>query len=203
VKALPAILILLTLCGCTIGSSTTDRPALDTPPIGPDGTFWSALDAARRDDSQAFLYTNSPGFLHNAFLSDELPEPESQDGLEDLHTRIQARLEDGAARNGVTAAAEKERLAAGYMKTLRELAKDQFIEVAKPVYGNNIRYKDEHGRAWGPNKLGLDVRIYPRTPVAEDFEPKRLRVGFIQDRFRWLIESLEPDELHGAFTWTR
>ncbi len=202
-KTLPGILILLVLCGCSIGSSTTDRPALDVPPIGPDGTFWSALEAARRNDSQAFLHTISPGFLYNAFLSDELPDPQNQDELEDLYKRIQVQLEEGAIRNGVTAAAEKQRLAAGYMQTLRELADDQFIEVAKPVYGDNIRFKDEHKRAWGPNKVWLRVRIYPKTPVAEDFEPKTLRVGFIQDRFRWLIESIDPDELNGAYTWTR
>jgi hypothetical protein len=191
----------LMLAACNIGSSTTERPALDYPPIGPDGTFWSAVSASREGNAQAFLHLVSPGFIHRAFMNTALPEPESQAEFDGLREQVNSRLLAGATRNSVVLDVEVNRLAEGYMARLRELTRDRFIEVAQPVYGDGIRFRDQFDRAYGPNLVWLDVKVYTRQRTAPDFEPPSIRVRFIQDGFRWLIDDLEPDDLQGSFTW--
>lgn len=196
------LLIFGVLCGCTIGSTTSDRSALDYPPIGPDGVFWSAIEVARGNDANGFLHIVSPRFLNDAFLSDPLAEPQTQNEFDEQRRRINSQLIAAAARNNFVLEAEKLRMAEGYMAMLREATENRLVEVGAPNYGRSIVYKDEYGRAAGPNRVWLDVKFRSKSAPA-GAQPRTIRVGFVQDEQRWLIDTLEPDDLRGAYTWAR
>jgi hypothetical protein len=200
------LLILLVLTGCSgslgIGTTTSQRPALLRPAVQPDGAFWDAMEVSRGESTEGFLHLLSPGFLHASFIPRErIPTPTSQDEFDELRAEVERLLAAAAARNGVDMATERARLAAGYMQDLRSLEKDHFIEVGKPVEA--ILHQDEYRRAYGPNRAHVIVSLHPTTSLPEDYQPRTLRVNFIQDGYRWLIDSFEPDPRRGAYVWTR
>lgn len=200
-KACAFILVLL-LAGCTVGSSTTDRPALPRPAVAPDGTFWDAIEVSRRDRAQGFLHIVSPRFLHSAFIPRErISEPVNTAEFDEQRKSVEAALMRGAQRNRVNLEAEKNRLAQGYMAELRRLVEDRFIEVGKPEY--QFMYRNDFDQPWGPNRAWVIVNLYPKGTAAETDAPEVLRVNFVQDRHRWLIDSFEPDPRMGSFTWTK
>lgn len=197
-----SLLMLLFIAGCTIGTSTTQRPALSRPAIAPDGTFWDAVEVARNENAEGFLHVLSPGFVHACFLPRKrLSTPESQKDFNDLRDEVDASLADGASRNKVDLAAEKTRMAHGYMHLLRNLVKDRFIEVGKPDY--DIQYQDEYDRAYGPNRATVIVTVNAKGRAAGTQGTEVIRVSFVQDGYRWLIESFEPDANKGSYAWTK
>lgn len=191
---------LVALTSCTFGSVTTERPALPRPAVEPDGTFWDAIEASRRGNAAGLLHVLSPRMLHAAFIpSVNMPEPTNQQEFNELRQRIQQALTDGAARNSLNLDAELQRLANGYMTVLSQLADGHFIETGRPEY--EIVYTNEHGFPAGPNLAWIDVRFYPKGPMAEGQEPESRRISFVQDGQRWLIEGISNNELDGRFTW--
>lgn len=195
-------MILLLGAGCTFGSSTSQRPALSRPAVAPDGTFWDAVAVSRNDNAQGLLHVLSPRFLHGSFIPRErISEPVNQAEFDDLRESVEAALARGAQRNRVSLEAEKLRLARGYMAELRRLVDDRFIEVGKPEY--DIQYRGEYDEPWGPNRAWVIVNLYPKGSAAESANAEVLRVNFVQDRNRWLIDSLDPDPKFGSYTWTR
>jgi hypothetical protein len=190
------------LSACGIGSSTTQRPALLEPAVAPDGTFWDAVEVSRRDNARGFLHIVSPRFLQAAFLPNaRIAEPTSQRAFDEMRVAINRELERAAVRNEVDLEQELNRLAAGYMRQLRDFADSNYVEVSKPEY--DIRYTDQFGRANGPNRAWVYVTLHPKEPGQEATGPARRRVVFVQDGLRWLIERFEPDPNFGAFTWTQ
>ncbi len=197
-----SLLMLLFVAGCTIGTSTTQRPALSRPAIAPDGTFWDALEVARNDNAEGFLHVLSPGFVHACFLPRKrLSTPESQQEFNTLRDEVAASLTDGATRNEVDLAAEKTRMAHGYMTQLRRLVEDRYIEVGKPEY--DIQYQDEYDRAYGPNRATVIVTVNAKGRAESKHGAQVIRVSFVQDGYRWLIEGFEPDAKKGSFAWTK
>ncbi|MBK8205608.1 MAG: hypothetical protein IPK87_02320 [Planctomycetes bacterium] len=197
-----SLLMLLFIAGCTIGTSTTQRPALSRPAIAPDGTFWDAVEVARTDNAEGFLHVLSPNFVHGCFLPRKrLSTPENQQDFNDLRDEVNASLADGATRNKVDLAAEKTRMAHGYMRLLRNLVEDRFIEVGKPDY--DIQYQDEYDRAYGPNRATVIVTVNPKGRADSKSGDQVIRVSFVQDGYRWLIDSLEPDANKGSYAWTK
>lgn len=191
------------LAGCTLGSTTTARPALSLPPVSPEGTLWSAIEVSRADNPASLLHVLSPGFLHASFIPlRRFDEPATQAELERLRVEVDTALERAAMANGHNLELEKLRLATGYATFLRELARDRLIEVGPPSY-DDIRFRDEFNRAWGPNVVRLQVQMYPKEPLPEDFVPEVLTVIFIQDGNRWLIEGFDPDPQKGTYVWTQ
>lgn len=202
-KCLPLILLLLVGCSSTtIGSATTTRPALTKPAIEPDGTFWDAVEVARMDNAEGILHVLSPNFVHACFLPRKrLSTPESQQDFNDLRDEVNASLTDGATRNKVDLAAEKTRMAHGYMRLLRNLVEDRYIEVGKPDY--DIQYRDEYDRAYGPNRATVIVTVNAKGRAASKQAPDVMRVSFVQDGYRWLIDGFDPDPNQGSYAWTK
>lgn len=189
-RLLPLFLLFCTLAACTVGSSTTQRPALTKPAIEPDGAFWDAAVVAREGDSQAFLYLLSPRMVYHAlFPDDELRAVTSQEEFDKQRADIDEKLKPYGK--------VVQRFAARYMAELRDILKDRFIEVSKPTY--NIKYKGDYDRATGPNTARVIVKIYPKKALPEGFQPETMEVRFIQDGRRWLINGLSNDKLKGAF----
>lgn len=185
-----AVVMLMLLCGCTIGSSTTERPALSRPAIEPDGAFWDAADSARRGDREAFLYCLSPQMVYRAlFPAKPLKPVTTQAELDAQRETIAAEL---APHTGVV-----QSLADRYMDELDALLRDRFIEASRPRY--EILYRDSFSRADGPNFAYVIVSVYPKHALPEGFKPEVIEVRFIQDGRRWLIDEIGNDKLKGAF----
>ncbi|MCZ7605642.1 MAG: hypothetical protein M5U25_06100 [Planctomycetota bacterium] len=189
-RRLTPTLIALLLASCTIGSSTTQRPALDSPAIEPDGAFWDAINVARRGDHDSFLYALSPQMVYRALYPEaRLREPTSQEEFDSQR----AELDEALSRH----AAVVREFSVRHMHELDKLVHDRFIEVSKPSY--TIRHKDSWGRAQGPNFATVLVTIYPKQPLPEGFKPETIEVRFVQDGQRWLIDGFDNDRLKGAF----
>ena len=191
-KALPLILLLL-LAGCsaaTIGSATTDRPALTRPAIEPDGAFWDAVTVAGKGDRKAFLYMLSPQMKYRALFPEaKLKEVTTQEELDTQRAEIETVLKQHEP--------VVQEFAARYMNELHKLVSDRFIEVGKPDY--DIKFNDSFDRASGPNTAKLIVSVYPKKPIDETFKPEIIEVTFLQDGRRWLIHGFSNDKLKGAF----
>ncbi|MCB9934574.1 MAG: hypothetical protein H6840_02695 [Planctomycetes bacterium] len=180
----------LLLASCTIGSSTTERPALNAPAIEPDGAFWDAITVARRGDDESFLYVLSPQMVYRALYPEaRLREVSSQQEFDTQRQELQLELDKHPD--------VVRQFAARYMDELSKMIHDRFIEVGKPSY--TIQYKDSWDRADGPNQAKVVVTIYPKGPLPQDFEPETLVVSFVQDGRRWLINGFDNDRLKGAF----
>lgn len=189
-RRLTLLTLALLLASCTIGSSTTQRPALNAPAIEPDGAFWDAINVARRGDHQSFLYVLSPQMVYRALYPEaSLREPTSQEEFDRQRNELNAAL-------ALHPAVVRE-FATRHMQELDKLVHDRFIEVSKPSY--TIRYKDSWDRAEGPNLARIVVTIYPKEKLPEGFTPETLEVRFIQDGRRWLIDGFDNDRLKGAF----
>ncbi|MBE7491290.1 MAG: hypothetical protein HS108_05975 [Planctomycetes bacterium] len=181
----------LVLAGCTIGTSTTARPALNRPVVGPDGSFWDASDAADRGDLAALRRMFSARFLHEAILPRSTRrDPQSTQQFDDESARLLAEL----APYEPTV----QRMIEAYAAQLRRLTENRFVEVGRPEY--EIRFRDEFDRAYGPNIAMLDVQCWPKHALEPDAKPETIRVRFVQNRQRWLLDGIEPDPLKGAFT---
>jgi hypothetical protein len=201
-RLLTVITTLLLLSACAIGSTTTERPALNLPAIGPDGTFWDAANVAEREKPESFQFLLSPRFIHRALLPlDTLPEISTQQELDALRVRLDRQLAEAAEEAEVDLDLKIGQMLDAYMEELRRLLNDRFIEVGEPEY--DIQFRDEFGRASGPNRAELKVSLYPKTSKPDGFEPEVIRVSFLQDGYRWLIEGFEPDNLRGAFDLAR
>ena len=185
-----AVVMLLLLCGCTIGSSTTERPALARPAIEPDGAFWDAADSARRGDREAFMYCLSPQMVYRAlFPAKPLKPVTTQAEFDAQREVIAAELAPHAqVING---------MADRYMAELDALLRDQFIEASRPRY--EILFRDSFSRADGPNFAYVIVSVYPKHALPDGFKPETMEVRFIQDGRRWLIDEFGNDKLKGAF----
>jgi hypothetical protein len=187
---LTPILIALLLASCTIGSSTTQRPALSSPAIEPDGAFWDAITVARRGDHESFLYALSPRMVYRSLFPEaNLREPTSQEEFDSQRVELEQALSQHAA--------VVREFSTRHMHELDKLVHDRYIEVSKPSY--TIRYKDSWGRAQGPNLASVVVTIYPKHPLPEGFKPETIEVRFVQDGQRWLIDGFDNDRLKGAF----
>jgi len=199
-RTLCALTVLLLLTACTIGSTTTERPAINLPAIGPDGAFWDAVGVAELDDVEKFLYLVSPQFVHARFMpTARRPEVKTQNELEASRTSLLTEAQRAAERHQLDYNSELYRLSYGYMAELRKLMDDRFVEVGTPTY--EIEFRDEFGRASGPNRAAVQVRVYPKSRVPDGYVPETLTVLFIQDGYRWLIDGLEPDPLWGAYAF--
>jgi hypothetical protein len=191
IRCLPLIALLLGACSAfTFGTSTTQRPAVQNPAIGPDGAFWDAATVAEKGDRDAFLYLLSPQMVHRALFPETALSPvETQEEFTRQRQEIETALEPfESAVDSFTVR---------YMSELAQLLRDRFIEVSEPVY--LIRYTGVGGRAEGPNTATVVVSIYPKGAVGADATPESLTVHFIQDGRRWLIHAIDPDPLKGAF----
>lgn len=192
IRVLPIAVLLLTACSSafTFGTSTTQRPAITKPAIGPDGAFWDAVDASRRGDRDAFLYLLSPQKVYLALFPEaELPAVESQEEFDAQRLELEAELK---LHEPVV-----ESYADRYMAELARLTRDRFVETGQPAY--RIMYTGTGGLAEGPNLAILDVRIYPKSSMPEGAEPETLKITYIQDGRRWLVYEISPDPLKGAF----
>lgn len=175
--------------GCTVGSSTSRRPALTRPAVGPEGTFWDAAGAAQRDNAEAFLFLVSTRWLHEQVLPRRARfavTTGDEYAREDL--RLRKELEPYAV--------DKVKLARRYMAHLRETLAGRFLDVGKPEY--ELLYKDEFGRAVGPNHATVAVLVHPKGP-AGNAAPASVEVHFVQHEGRWLLDGLTPDPNKGAF----
>jgi hypothetical protein len=185
-----ALLCLLLPVACTVGSTTTQRPALLRPPIGPDGAVWDALEAAARDDAGAYLYVMSPRWLHEEILpGNRRRELDSVVVYDEEVARYGRELEPFAE--------EVELFARRHMERLRALRGDSIPEVGAPVI--EVRHRNEFDAAVGPNRARLSVLLHPRGPLPENYEPAQFTVYLIQSGQRWLLDGMEPDPLKGAF----
>lgn len=189
-RSMPFILLALLLASCTIGSSTTQRPALSRPAIEPDGTFWDAVTVAGKSDREAFLHLLSPQMVFKALFPEaQLDEITNQNEFDDQREELTEALKpyDPVVQD----------FARRYMAELDNLVRDRFIEVSKPKY--DIKFNDEFDRAAGPNTAKVTVSVYPKTATGAAFKPEIIEVTFIQDGRRWLIHGFSNDKLKGAF----
>lgn len=179
----------LIAAGCTVGSSTSLRPALTRPAVGPEGTFWDAAGAAQRDNGQAFLFLVSTRWLHQQVLP--------RRARLDVATSEEYAKEDARLRKELEPfSADTDKLARRYMAFLRETLADRFIEVGKPEF--ELLYKDEFGRAMGPNHAAVAVLVHPKGP-AGNAAPASVQIRFVQHEGRWLLDGFSPDPNKGAF----
>lgn len=184
------VAVTLLLSCCAIGTSTTQRSALPRPAIEPDGTFWDAVTVARKRDGEAFRYLLSPQMIYRALYPEaKLAELDSQKDFNAERTKIEAEL---AKHEPIV-----QSMATRYMEELDKLLEDRLVEVSKPSY--TIKYKDDYGRAAGPNTARVTVTVYPKDPMADGAEPETVDVRFIMDGRRWLINGFDNDKLKGAF----
>ncbi len=190
-KSLFALLLLIAAAGCSIGSTTTERPAINRPAIGPDGAFWDAVDAANRDSLEAFRFQVSPRFLHEGILPREKRnEPTSTEGFDQERIRLEKQLAPYAST--------VDRMLRSYMERLRNLTSNRFMDVGRPSY--EIKYRDDFDRATGPNRAVVEVLIWSKKAMQPGDKPESFTVTFVQDRQRWLIDDITPNPLKGAFT---
>lgn len=191
IRCLPILALLLASCSAfTFGTSTTQRPAITKPAIGPDGAFWDAVTVSEKGDREAFMHLLSPQMTYKALFPEaQLREVESQEEFDAQRAQIETDLQPFEAV--VQSYAER------YMNELADTFHNKFIEVGRPVY--LIKFTGTGGLAEGPNTAKLQVRIYPKTSMPEDAEPEVLDITFIQDGRRWLIYEITPDPLKGAF----
>ena len=205
-----SLIAALALCaGCSFkGSTTTERPALLYPAIGPEGAFWDALTVAQRADHEALRLVLSPRFIHEAVLPGERRyEVETQQAFDRERARLEAQLKP--YENTV------KRMIEGYVRYLADLTSQRFVEVARRI--DDIKYKDGYSRASGPNRASLIVHIWSKDPTptpphaegeepgmeprdAPETKPETLTVHFIQDHRSWLIDNIEPNRLKGAYS---
>lgn len=190
-KRLTCICLLLALAGCSFGSTTTLRPALSRPVVGPDGSFWDAADAASRRDNDALRRILTVRFIHEALLP---AQPRKEPTSTEDYDRERERLTEQLKVHEATVA----RLLEAYAERLRQLTENRFVEVGRPEY--EIKYRDDFDRAAGPNRAFVVVQCWQKGPLAADAKPETIRVTFVQDRQRWLIDDFEPNALKGAFT---
>lgn len=198
---------------CSIGSTTSDRPAITLPAIGPDGVVWDAFLAAKREDTKAFRFSLSERFIHSHILPEnERAETTNESAFFDEEAKLRAEF---LPKYKVVV----NRLLKGWMKLLRKYGKDRMLETSKPRY--EIRFKDSWGSAKGPNLAFVTLSFHdirqPKTenssvakedaPVLEEGElpppPKpafELVLRLVQSGRHWLIDGFEPDELMGAFS---
>lgn len=182
---------LLAHAGCAIGSTTTERPAINRPAIGPDGAFWDAVDAANRGSVEAFRFQVSPRFLHEGVLPREKRnEPNSTESFDLERQRLEKQLEPYAGT--------VDRMLRSYMEHLRNLTSNRFIDVGRPSY--EIKYHDDFDRAAGPNRATVEISIWSKKAMGPADKPDKFTVTFVQDRQRWLIDDITPNPLKGAFT---
>lgn len=183
-------LILAALClllaGCTGGSSTTSRPAVDRPAIGPDGVFWEAVEAARSGDVERIKRLLSTGFVHRAILPNA---PRGEPSDEEEFAADNARME----RELVPHEATRARLYPRYTEWLRNVTAACIIETSRPAY--DIEFKDSYGSARGPNKAIIKVSLHS----AAIKEPRVFTVRLVQSGDTWLIDGFSPDALFGEF----
>jgi hypothetical protein len=189
-----ALLLLAALAACTSGSSTTRRPALTRPAIGPEGTLWDALDLARRDQPARLKNLFSMRFLHEQVLPDGT---RGQPANQDEYLLERAILEGELAPYG----ARIDDLCRRYARQLRQLSADCFIEAGDAKL--SIKHRDEFGAALGPNTARMTVFFHPvEARTGPDGKPTNVRtitVVFVQEFEQWKIDGLEPDPLKGAF----
>lgn len=191
IRCLSILALLLASCSAfTFGTSTTQRPAITKPAIGPDGTFWDAITVSERGDREAFMYLLSPQMVYVALFPEaQLREVEDQEEFDAQRAEIETELQPFDA--------VVQQFAERYMNQLASLVHDKFIEVGKPVY--LIKYTGTGGLAEGPNLARLVVNIHPKSATKPDEQPEVLNITFIQDGRRWLIHEIDPDPLKGAF----
>lgn len=183
-------LLLLASCKLQVGTSTTTRPAIDKPVVGPDGAFWDAANVARGGNVDAFLFLLTPRWIHSELWpSVSRADPETADAYNEQHNRLNREL--------AQVDAERRRFAQGHMERLARVLEDRYVEVSRPSF--NIKYRDGTGRAAGPNQATVTVRAWERGEVAESAEPDTFQVSFKQYGQRWLIDGIEPDPLQGTF----
>lgn len=186
-----SICLLFALAGCSFGSTTTLRPALSRPVVGPDGSFWDAADAAARRDNDALRRLLTVRFIHEALLpAQSRNEPDSTAAYD----RERQRLSEQLQVHEVAVA----RLLEAYAERLRQLTENRFVEVGRPEY--EIKYRDDFDRANGPNRAFVVVQCWQKGALSPDAKPETIRITFVQDRERWLIDDFEPNALKGAFT---
>ncbi len=182
--------LLLLLGACSFGTTTTQRPAVDKPAVAPDGAFWDAANVAGRQDVDAFLYILTPRFIHSELWpSVSRAEPTSINEYSEQHARLNRELAlvDSDRRN----------FARGHMQRLAQVLQDRYVEVSRPSY--DIKYRDDVGRAAGPNRATVTVRAWPKGAVKEGEKPDQFKVSFLQYGQRWLIDDIEPNPLKGTF----
>jgi len=185
------ICICVLLAGCTIGTSTTQRPALSRPVVGPDGTFWDVVDAADRRDNNALRLLMTARFIHEAILPRSArKDPATTEAYDTERLRLEVELKPHEATVNL--------LLEAYASQLRQLTDNRFVEVGRPEY--DIRYRDDFDRAFGPNRATLVVKCWGKGALGTDPEPESIRVTFVQDRQSWLIDDVEPNALKGAFS---
>lgn len=190
-RSLLLILILLPLAACNLGSTTTRRPAIDRPAIGPEGVFWDAVTAAEMNDLDRFSFLLSARFLHESIL------PRRKRNVLDTQAEFVAereRLLLELEPYGLTVSSLRRR----YMQNLRDRIKGTFVQTGNVAYG--IQHVDEFGVASGPNRATLKVSFQAKGHTEDDYKPLEMKVRFIQDRHHWLIDGFDPDPLKGAFT---
>ncbi|MDC1141618.1 hypothetical protein OAU50_00880 [Planctomycetota bacterium] len=203
------LLIVLITAGCTIGTTTSDRPALVRPAVGPDGVTWDAYLAAQRGDAKAFRHALSVRYLHSHLLPAELQnETRTEADFFEEEARLLKEIEP--KYTGVI-----DKMLKRMMETIQTESENRMMEASKPRY--EIEFKDSWGRAKGPNIAWVTVRFHnldvqptveTSTLVApdEDTPPtvpgaaKTIKVRLVQAGQRWIIDGFEPDDLMGAFT---
>lgn len=190
-RILPILAASLLLAACNLGSTTTRRPAIDRPAIGPNGVFWDAVTAAEMDDPDRLRFLLSARFLHESILPRRKRlEVGSQKEFNQERDRLLQELEPygGTVKN----------LCRRYLADLRERIKGTFVQTGEPRY--RIKHVDEFGVATGPNRATLEVSFQAKARTEKGYKPFVMKVRFIQDRRHWLIDGFDPDPLKGAFT---
>jgi hypothetical protein len=180
------------LCSCSKywGSSTSERPALTEPAIGADGAFWDAAAAAQRGDTAAFRIMLSPRFIHESILPQERRDkPETPEDFDRERLRLETQLAPYEP--------DVQSMLVGYMHAIADLTANRFVEVSKP--DNQIAHRDGYKRAMGPNRSSVKVLAWTKAAQGAEEKPDTLKVHFVQDGYRWLIDDLEPNRLKGAF----
>ncbi|MHC4841404.1 MAG: hypothetical protein ACYTDT_10720 [Planctomycetota bacterium] len=199
-------LILLLLVGCSIGTTTSDRPALTKPPIGPDGVTWDAYLAAQRGDRAAFRNALSIRFIHSHLLPDRTREAtRTEKSFAEEESRLLAELEPEYSKVVI-------RMLDGLMAKVSSYGDERLMETSKPKF--EIDFKDRWGRAKGPNIAWVTMRFHDldaeAPEIPKDADPEEappapdaafeLKVRLVQSGQRWVVDGFEPDELKGAFS---
>ena len=187
-------LLVVALAGCQApGSTTTRRPALDKPPIEPDGIVWDAVAAAELTDTARFRFLLSARFIHEAIMPDfPRGKPKTEEDLDAENTRLLNDLKPYAAT--------EKRLVEGYLLLIQQRMKGNFVQTDPPVY--QIEYRGDYGAARGPNHARVTVTFRPKrasTPEVPQGEAVSMTVLFVQEHETWRIDGFDPDPLKGAY----
>lgn len=178
----------LLLGACAEGSTTTIRPAIDKPVIGPDGTFWDAISAAKQNDPRRMEFIFSTRFLHRSIL----PNVERKEVSDEEEYMFEnARMKTQLAPFAVLVS----RMHTRYTSWLRERTKDRLVEAEKPSY--DIKFKDGFGSARGPNTASIKVNLYAKNRAGAPGES--FVVSFVQEGDSWKLDGFKPDPLFGEF----